>query len=661
MFGATTIAVLLTLLAQFCQIACADTSATKVESKSDQQIFQEIRELLKEYYPKAKLLADDHKMHFEYKGHILENTYTNRQELAPDSGGVVGDLVVKPGRFNGSGKVPREENQYYYMVLLLAPYCEESDKNLNTALRYAPDTPLDFVDCFKKIVSKFATTSISQSAESVAAEAKNANLNQQVAPTAQKINPKHRIFLFKATRGKEVVYLLGTVHVATANLYPLPTEIDNAFDQSKQLVVEVAIDRRKIDPVAVQQLVKASGTYVASDRLSKHLSEETRAVFEKYLAWAGESWSMYEPYKPWYVAEMVEASVPRRGDILKIKGGLGIDRYLLGRAKAQSKPVSELETVDFQISLTSKLASDVQDKLLQKELLDYQSGPDEIKLLLDAWKDGDTEKMSECTNRTVTEHPGLAPFNKMLLDQRNGPMAEKIEILCKNSAGPLFVAVGSAHLLGDTGLVSALQKRGYSVEQMNSSSTVLPVPVSSTATTKLAFVQQGFKVWMPSQPEQSFSTAAPRITTYKLLDENEGGACLVSYFELPSDRSKWNVPGPLMLDQALSAIIQDTHGVDPEWHSKMLGDVPCREVVFTIKTSPTESGTSPQARKTNSDATPANCLLDTVHRLHIANQTVRINSYLYGNRFYLIMTCGTKNWASGATATKFMNSLEFIN
>ena len=46
----------------------------------------------------------------------------------------------------------------------------------------------------------------------------------------------NRLFLWKVT-GKTggTAYLLGSIHVATPDMYPLPKEIDEAFEASKVL------------------------------------------------------------------------------------------------------------------------------------------------------------------------------------------------------------------------------------------------------------------------------------------------------------------------------------------------------------------------------------------------------------------------------------------
>jgi uncharacterized protein len=64
----------------------------------------------------------------------------------------------------------------------------------------------------------------------------------------------------------------------------------------------------------------------------------------------------------------------------------------------------------------------------------------------------------------------LIPFTMALLNNRNIGMAAKIEPFLKSKGSPLFVAVGSAHMVGETGLPNLLKKQGFEVEQLTAAS-----------------------------------------------------------------------------------------------------------------------------------------------------------------------------------------------
>ncbi len=474
-----------------------DSAAAPVHAALTKPVYEEVTKLVRTYFPNAKISETAGKLHFEFKAAPHISTSTNRPVIGPKEGGILGDVEIKQGN---SQTAPKNINEYYYQTMTMAPYSANHDCHLNVKMSYPPETTSDFVDKFKGLVNDFdsllppppkstatetskpkdasaktvasastASTTTADSAVSakpVATAATVATATAATVPVAKPAAAPRKLFLWKARKGPDIVYLLGTIHAAPASLYPLPREIEAAFNESKCLIVEVDISKRKVDPAKVHQLVDNSGKYTPPDKLSKHLSPSTKRVFEAYLNWAGESWAMYEQYKPWYARELITASVPRRGDLSKLRKALGIDLHFLAKALLRKTPVAEFETVEFQLALDSKLAPDVQDKLLQVSLLEMKDTDTFMATIFDAWKSGDVEKMERTAVKNSVDNPELIPFTMALLNNRNIGMAAKIEPFLKTKGSPLFVAVGSAHMVGDTGLPNLLKKQGFEVEQL---------------------------------------------------------------------------------------------------------------------------------------------------------------------------------------------------
>jgi len=61
----------------------------------------------------------------------------------------------------------------------------------------------------------------------------------QTPPAAEDGAPKH--FLWKVSGPKGVVYLLGTIHAGKADLYPLPSVIEDSFKETDTLIEEIDI------------------------------------------------------------------------------------------------------------------------------------------------------------------------------------------------------------------------------------------------------------------------------------------------------------------------------------------------------------------------------------------------------------------------------------
>jgi GrpB-like predicted nucleotidyltransferase (UPF0157 family) len=93
----------------------------------------------------------------------------------------------------------------------------------------------------------------------------------------------HKLFLWRVNGGRGAVFLLGSIHVGKSDLYPLPGEIEQAFNSADYLVEEV--DASNADPVAARQFWISHGRYTAGDRLENHLSDRTSmALLKPWLA-----------------------------------------------------------------------------------------------------------------------------------------------------------------------------------------------------------------------------------------------------------------------------------------------------------------------------------------------------------------------------------------
>jgi len=270
-------------------------------------------------------------------------------------------------------------------------------------------------------------------------------------------------FLWKATSKTTTVYLLGSLHVAKPDLFPLPKAIEDAFADSRKLVVEVNVEG--LDQLKILQQTFEKGMYPKDkgETLSKAVSKETLKLLEKYCAEKKElKMAALEPMRPWLLTMLLMA------EELKASGFSeeGIDKHFLKKAKTQKKPIMELETAGAQLDLFTQMTPEVQDKMLAKTLTEAGSMKNQMEKIIAAWKAGDAEAMTETVLRDpVRRHPESKAVMVKLFDDRNAKMVEKIEGMLKDNE-TCFVMVGAGHLVGEKGIVKLLQDKKIEVEQV---------------------------------------------------------------------------------------------------------------------------------------------------------------------------------------------------
>ena len=92
------------------------------------------------------------------------------------------------------------------------------------------------------------------------------------------------------------------------------------------------------------------------------------------------------------------------------------------------------------------------------------SSKDELDKMIKAWKEGDDKTLVEQMTQDEKTDPDAAKMNDLLIYQRNGGMAGKIDELLKGKE-KAFVVVGAAHLMGEKGVLKQLEAKGYKVER----------------------------------------------------------------------------------------------------------------------------------------------------------------------------------------------------
>ncbi len=286
-------------------------------------------------------------------------------------------------------------------------------------------------------------------------------------------------FLWRVSNEIGTVYLIGTLHMVKGDFFPLPREMEKAFEHSQYLVLE--IDLTKTDPARLQKLLTEKGKYEvgSGDTLTKHISEETQKALAAYLSKLGLSITIFDGQKPWLVALLVAKMELQK---LGFQPELGIDQHFLQLARAREKKVIGLETEDFQLGLLAGFEDDLQDEMLRLNLLEVKDLKTIADEMMQKWRAGDVSGMDGILTKDVKKYPELLPVQEKMLYERNVDMEAKIEKMVQ-SGDTYFIAVGSGHMVGDRGIIALLTKNGFKVEQIKAGMS-LPIPSKHTAAIK---------------------------------------------------------------------------------------------------------------------------------------------------------------------------------
>ena len=278
-------------------------------------------------------------------------------------------------------------------------------------------------------------------------------------PTAEQVQAQMRVardrgFLWRVQKDGRSSYLYGTIHVAKMEwMFPGP-QVLAALRASDVVAVELDL----LDPAMVATLQTAMAPK-PEPALPAALDARLRAQVTLACLPA----ALLDALSPvMAAATLVVMSARREG----LDPSYGIDPVVSAMGRRLDKPVVSLETAEMQMKLLQgETPQDAQDSVAQ--ILDELEADRARPMLLRLsrmWADSRLDELDtyaqwcDCL-KTALERE----FMKRALDDRNGPLAERIAAL--HSGGQaVFAAVGSLHMTGPQGLPSLLRQRGYQVD-----------------------------------------------------------------------------------------------------------------------------------------------------------------------------------------------------
>jgi len=273
---------------------------------------------------------------------------------------------------------------------------------------------------------------------------------------AQEVSAQSPHILWKVQSSHNTIYLLGSIHVLQEKHYPLDQQLYEAFNQASTAMFEVDLDGLTSPLSQFQILTK--GLYLNGQNLQRVLSPDNYEAAKANFAQLGFNIENFHRMKPWMAATAVTALELQK---LGFESAWGVDRHFFEKAKDAGKNIQGLESVEFQLGLFDNLSPSIQELFLLQSLEDLKNIEARIKEMVDAWTQGNVKDL-ERVLEGMREYPELF---QALVVSRNQTWLPQIEEALQQSK-PVFIVVGTLHLLGKEGLLTVLKERGYAVEQL---------------------------------------------------------------------------------------------------------------------------------------------------------------------------------------------------
>jgi uncharacterized protein len=254
--------------------------------------------------------------------------------------------------------------------------------------------------------------------------------------------------------GAPASHVFGTVHVSDPRVTKLPPEVSRALSDSRSLTVELGLDPANLMALA-GRMVFLDGRDLPG-AVGPELYQKTAALTAKL----GVPEPALRLFRPWAIALLLSVPQQNPQEVL--------DFVLASAARAEGKPVHELESVAEQVAVFEGMQERDQVVLLKRAVDNYEQMPRAVARIIEAWLARDLAAMWRIGEEMAAGDPEVKRLNetllRRLLHERNARMAERMHARLKE--GSAFIAVGALHLYGAAGVLAELERRGWRVTRV---------------------------------------------------------------------------------------------------------------------------------------------------------------------------------------------------
>ena len=254
---------------------------------------------------------------------------------------------------------------------------------------------------------------------------------------------------------KQNSYIYGTMHIMCGGDVEMTPSIQNAFNKTETLLLEIDMD----DPSMMGKMMQASLSQdgkTVSEKLGENLAAKVDATLKEN--------------SPITLAMVNSLNLPTLSMqigmfALDCELDLGYDMLFVQEAKTKNKEIHGLESVDSQIKLLLSQPDSEAKQAIEYIVNNFDEVKTEMNKMVTTYKSQDVQKLYDITKETFSDPKYPQGNLDEFLDQRNIAWIPEIEKAIKEK--PVFIAVGAAHLAGEKGVINLLRKAGYTVKAIN--------------------------------------------------------------------------------------------------------------------------------------------------------------------------------------------------
>jgi len=274
---------------------------------------------------------------------------------------------------------------------------------------------------------------------------------------------------WRATRGDEVITLIGTYHFDDPRHAATLAVIAPEIAAATTVLVEAGPEEER---QLLERVGSDPGTLMITEgpTLVEMLPPEVWADLSQALLRRGIPGFMAAKFRPWYVTVLL--AIPPCA-MAQVTGGKGLDGLVIATAEAAGVPVRGLEPYDTVLDIFAAMTTAEQLALIETSLALEDQADAHFITLADSYFAGESRKIWELMRFASYDLPGYTRaeidaeflrFEELLNASRNRAW---IPVLTAAAAeGPVFAAFGALHLSGHEGVLALLEAEGFRLTEL---------------------------------------------------------------------------------------------------------------------------------------------------------------------------------------------------
>ena len=258
-------------------------------------------------------------------------------------------------------------------------------------------------------------------------------------------------FLWEVTTPKAKHFLLGSVHLLPASAHPLPAAIESAYTDAKALTFETDLDA--LSAPELQSRMLGAAREARPGGIKAQIGRSLYDKLQKRAAALGMPVPVCDEFRAWFCALTLEL-LPLQQAQFSIE--YGIDQHFYSRAREDGRPVSGLETPDYQVGLFAQMSDALGKQLLLATLDESTYSSQTPAELHRIWRSGDVAALEKVIREMKRDYPEL--YARLLVERNRAWIPGLVERFAREE--PQLVLVGAAHYAGADSLLALLKARG---------------------------------------------------------------------------------------------------------------------------------------------------------------------------------------------------------